>query len=65
MGYGAIALAVTGKPGEERTARSTGPPQDGRSDHARPRRRSGYLVTHPYQRAHLEELARGKAPLLG
>ena len=47
MGYGAIAPAVTAKPGEERTARATG---RGRSDLARPRRRSGYLVTHPYQR---------------
>ena len=50
IGYGAIAPAVTAKPGEERTARSTGRPQDGRSDHPRPRRRSGYLMTHPYGR---------------
>jgi hypothetical protein len=50
MGYGAIAPAVTATPGEERTAQATGRPQAGRSDLARPRRRSGYLVTQPYQR---------------
>src|SRR5262245_62864874 len=39
-----------GKHGEERTARSTGSPQDGRGDHDCPRRLSGHLVTQPYQR---------------
>src|SRR6266516_4468823 len=39
-----------GKHGEERTARSTGSPQDGRGDHDRPRRLSGHPVTQPYQR---------------